>query len=65
MKHPFLFCLLGAAICFGAIGCEMHPPSETIPGYAEKTSGPQKATTAEGTNPNAPTFFPPKPDAAK
>lgn len=64
MKRPFffLFCVAGALACLGGIGCEQHPPSETIPGYAEKKHAAEqhKATTAEGSNPDAPAYFPPK-----
>lgn len=49
-------------MCLGGIGCEQHPPSETIPGYTEKKQATEqhKATTAEGANPDAPAYFPPK-----
>jgi hypothetical protein len=64
MKRPFFFlsCVAGALVCLGGIGCEPHSPSETIPGYAEKkpTAEEQKATKAEGSNPDAPAYFPPK-----
>lgn len=64
MKRLFfsLFCLAAALACLGGIGCEKHSPEETIPGYAEKkqTAAQQKATKAEGANPEAPAYFPPK-----
>lgn len=48
---------------FSSTGCEMHPPSETIPGYAEKeeaakASELQQARQPEATDPKAPTYFP-------
>jgi hypothetical protein len=44
-------------------GCEMHPPSETIPGYSEKSAAKQardehQALTPEGAQQQAPTYFP-------
>ena len=55
--------LITLLIGFSSTGCEMHPPSETIPGYAEK-----KATKKAGemnhsmqpepTQSKAPTYFP-------
>ena len=64
MKRPIfsLFCVAGALVCLGGTGCEQHPPSETIKGYTEKKQAAEehKATTAEGSNTNAPAYFPPK-----
>lgn len=46
-------------------GCEMHPASETIPGYAEKMKEKQaqaqeEAQHSESADQNAPSYFPPK-----
>lgn len=46
-------------------GCERHPASQTIPGYAEKMSKKEEqagknATHSESADPKAPTYFPPK-----
>ena len=46
-------------------GCEMHPASETIPGYAEKMKEDQaqdqeEAQNSEAADPNSPSYFPPK-----
>ena len=46
-------------------GCEMHPASQTVPGYAEKMKEKEKKQTqavehSEAVDPNAPTYFPPK-----
>ena len=45
-------------------GCERHPASQTVPGYAEKQAERQaeqnrQATTPQDVNPNPPRFFPP------
>ena len=48
---------------FSSTGCEMHPPAETIPGYAEKEAA-EKAREMhhslqpEATQSQAPTYFP-------
>ncbi len=46
-------------------GCERHPASQTIPGYAEKMRGKEaaaekQATHSEAADSKAPTYFPPK-----
>lgn len=46
-------------------GCERHPASETVPGYAEKmkekqAQAQQAAEKNEAADPNAPSYFPPK-----
>lgn len=46
-------------------GCERHPASQTIPGYAEKmgekeAEAEKQATHSEAANSQAPTYFPPK-----
>ncbi|MFZ4682355.1 MAG: hypothetical protein ACOYMS_07620 [Terrimicrobiaceae bacterium] len=65
MKIPVLRLLaLGlVSACLAGVGCEMHPPSETIAGYAEKettkqTIEKQESMIPEGANTNAPAFFP-------
>jgi len=50
-------------VCLGGMGCEMHPPAQTIAGYAEKESAKQaiekqKSMVPEGANTNAPEYFP-------
>lgn len=63
----FLSSLLLVAFAIVAIqsGCERHPASETVPGYAEKiekkeAKAAEKATHSEPADPEAPTYFPPK-----
>ena len=46
-------------------GCERHPASETVPGYAAKMEKKQaeageKATHSEASDPQAPAYFPAK-----
>lgn len=46
-------------------GCEMHPASKTVPGYAEKMKAKedkkkQSVEYSEAVDPNAPSYFPPK-----
>lgn len=46
-------------------GCERHPASVTVPGYAEKmkekqAKAQQAAEKSEAADPNAPSYFPPK-----
>ncbi|MFM8984431.1 MAG: hypothetical protein ACKOLA_16380 [Spartobacteria bacterium] len=46
-------------------GCERHPASQTVPGYAEKmkekqAQAEQAAGHSEAADPNAPSYFPPK-----
>ena len=60
-----LILALGAVLCFGGIGCEQHPVSESADahgGHAEHPEPAAKPTPAapEGANPNAPAYFPPK-----
>jgi len=59
--------LLAATIAIPALhtGCEMHPASKTVPGYAEKMKEKEKKQEqsveySEAVDPNAPTYFPPK-----
>ena len=65
MKIPLTVsaCLFILCACLGGAGCEMHPPSQTIAGYAEKEPArqaieKQKSMVPEGANTNAPQFFP-------
>lgn len=58
-----LLCTL--AILLAHTGCEMHPASETVPGYTEKmkekeAKAKKEAVTGETTDPAAPGYFPPK-----
>lgn len=58
-----LFCSL--ALLLAHTGCEMHPASETVPGYAEKmkekeAKAKKEAAIGETTDPAAPGYFPPK-----
>jgi hypothetical protein len=53
-----------AALCLHT-GCEMHPASKTVPGYAEKMKAKEKKEKqsveySEAVDPNAPSYFPPK-----
>jgi hypothetical protein len=59
--------LLAAAILALGLhtGCEMHPASKTVPGYAEKMKAKeekqqQAVEHSEAVDPNAPSYFPPK-----
>ena len=52
------------AVCLHT-GCEMHPSSKTVPGYAEKQKEKlkkekQSVEYSEAVDPNAPSYFPPK-----
>lgn len=54
-----------AALAVLHTGCEMHPASETVPGYAEKmkekqAQSQQDAKNSEAADPNAPSYFPQK-----
>lgn len=55
--------LIALAACFAGIGCEMHPPSETVKDY-EKKQAPeqaiekQKSLLLEQANTNSPSYFP-------
>lgn len=56
--------LLAAALLLNS-GCEMHPASKTVPGYAEKmkekeSKAREAAGKSESADPNAPSYFPPK-----
>lgn len=60
--RKLLFILLPVAVALGS-GCERHPASVTVPGYAEKQKKAAKQEqkeekTAERVDPNAPQFFP-------
>lgn len=61
MKRILFFLPALALACF--VGCEMHPPSETVEGYAEKEAEKKAeasahAANAEPLNPNPPSYFP-------
>jgi len=63
----FLAITLLVAFALVAIqsGCERHPASQTVPGYAEKMSkkeeqAEKKATHSESADPQAPSYFSPK-----
>jgi hypothetical protein len=54
-----------AALAVLHTGCEMHPASKTVPGYAEKmkekqAQSQQEAKSSEAADPKAPSYFPPK-----
>lgn len=55
---------LAAALILTQVGCERHPATQTVPGYAEKLEKKKadenlRATTPETVNPDSPKFFPP------
>ncbi|MFM8763734.1 MAG: hypothetical protein ACKOHM_05080 [Spartobacteria bacterium] len=65
MKSLAITLLVATALVAIQSGCERHPASETVPGYAEKMSkkeaqAGQQATHSEPVDPKAPTYFPPK-----
>jgi len=52
-----------AALALAQPGCERHPASQTIPGFAEKLAEKHatenaRATTPESVTPEPPRFFP-------
>jgi hypothetical protein len=56
-----------SAVAILHTGCEMHPASQTVPGYAEKMKKQEEKTqvetqTKEAIDPQAPSYFPPKKD---
>lgn len=58
-----LFLVPALALLAVFASCEMHPPSQTVPGYAEKEAERKaekeaKMLTPQGGNPDAPQFFP-------
>ncbi len=60
--RKLLVILLPVAVVLGS-GCERHPASATVPGYAEKQKKAAKEEkkaekTSERVDPNAPQFFP-------
>lgn len=66
IKRIFIAALSPLVLVLLHSGCERHPASETIPGYAEKLAekkkiGGEQAAKQFGTNPNPPEFFPGKP----
>lgn len=65
MKSLAITLLVASVLVAIQSGCERHPASETVPGYAEKMSkkeeqAEKKATQSEPADPKAPTYFPPK-----
>jgi hypothetical protein len=55
--------LLLVSLVLSQIGCERHPASQTVPGYAEKAAARKaksaaKAKETERVDPMAPSFFP-------
>jgi hypothetical protein len=59
-----LLAVASLALCLHT-GCEMHPASQTVPGYAEKMKAKeekqkQSVEHSEAVDPNAPSYFPPK-----
>ena len=67
MTKFLLSSLAAAAILFGS-GCEQHPASQTVPGFKEKNAQNQaaqdkEARTPVAIDPDAPRFFPPKPES--
>ena len=66
MTRPILSSLAIAGVLLGA-GCEKHSASQTVPGFQEIQARNQavqdkEARTPLTINPNAPKFFPPKPE---
>lgn len=63
---PIITAIFAALVLIGFhTGCERHPASQTIPGYAEKLKQAEEkaanqATHSERTDAAAPSFFPPK-----
>jgi len=63
---PITTAILATLVLIGFhTGCERHPASQTIPGYAEKLKqaeekAEKKASHSERTDASAPTYFPPK-----
>lgn len=65
MKSLSITLLVASLLVAIQSGCERHPASQTVPGYAEKMSKKEeqaenKATHSEPADPKAPTYFPPK-----
>jgi hypothetical protein len=65
MKSLATTLLVAFALVAIQSGCERHPASETVPGYAEKmekkeAQAEKKATHSEKADPEAPSYFPPK-----
>jgi len=65
MKFPVTPLLCSLAILLAYTGCEMHPASRTVPGYAEKMKekeekAKKEAAIGDTTDPTAPSYFPPK-----
>ena len=66
MKNCFSIVILAVATAgLFATGCERHPASQTVKGYAEKEAAKkaqqeEQETTALGAENNSPSYFPPK-----
>lgn len=65
MKMSILSLFIVCTIIFLQTGCERHPASQTVPGYAEKKyqlekKEQEKASEPLETNPHPPQFFPDK-----
>jgi hypothetical protein len=65
MKSLAITLLVAFALVASQSGCERHPASVTVPGYAEKmvkkeAQAEEKATHSEKADPQAPSYFPPK-----
>jgi hypothetical protein len=65
MKSLASTLLVAFALVASQSGCERHPASQTVPGYAEKidkkeAQAEKKATQSEPADPQAPNYFPPK-----
>lgn len=59
-----LLALAATSFCLHT-GCEMHPASKTVPGYAEKMKVKEEKEKksvdySEAVDPNAPSYFPTK-----
>ncbi len=65
MKSLATCLLFSLAFLLAHTGCEMHPASQTVPGYAEKmkekeANAKKDAAIGETTDPAAPGYFPAK-----
>lgn len=63
MKSLATTLLCSLVLLLAHTGCEMHPASQTVPGYAEKMKekeAKKSPSLGETTDPAAPGYFPPK-----
>jgi len=63
MKPPVTAISMAAVLILSQSGCERHPATETVPGYAEQLAERQaaekvQAATPEKVNPDSPRLFP-------